>query len=788
MMLNKNFRAWDLPAAVCLTLIVFLSSYALERTYWTYDLNRVTSLAIFGLLAGYFIGRSSFSVFFARILMGFYSTAFFVLQFIIPLNSNPDWLFRVHQYLERVNLTFSQLSQNIPLEDGILFLTGAGILFLFSSMTVGFRLMRSTNVWIPFALICGFFYLTQFYLPEFHRNYFSIAVFTILVVFFIGRVTFSKRQLAWQEGGIKNDPSISGYFSRSVLLITIILGFVSWGIPASVKYINEQTQAAERILRQRNSDSWQVLRNFFYPLRQQTGFSEGYFPEILSLGNTRNLKDDEVFQVDVEEPETVSSRYYWKGRIYDTYENGTWKNTGTELSDTSSFDLSKQPLPDLKPFVFSVHYRYPREVVFSPQYVLDIDREANLLVNSAGDQQSEIVSIVDYSLVRTGDTVRILGGFNSATLPILKKADADYPAWVTEKYLQLPEDLPLEIQQLADDLTKNRKTQIDKAQAIIDYLRTSYRYKNSVDIPQGEDPVAWFLFSGREGFCNYYSTSAALLMRAAGIPARMVVGYAQGERIDGSDGFRVRIADSHSWVEVYFKGIGWLTMEPTPSQPSVLFPSEEKPEEKIGRVEALLLQPPKGGGDTEKKKEYFQLIEKYATEIEDAIIEDQSPRRILMIFLTLLGVSLVIAGMLYLALFQQKSIQTPLIIEKAYRGKNKAPAWIKRWAEFEKLNPDEKNYIRLRELSKLVIKRDPRVLTPKEFFAELFEKIHYESPNEFSNTYQQILFSAKENHDIHLDPLEYTMIVREIFRSWLKGLIKYLKFRLDLGRFGNISS
>jgi hypothetical protein len=788
MMFNKNARTWDLPAAVCLALIVFLSSYAMELTYWTYDLNRVTSLAMLGLLAGSLIGRSSFSLFFSRMLMSLYSAAFMILQFIIPLNNDPDWLVRVHQYLERVSFTLNQLARNIPLEDGILFLTGAGILFLYSSMIAGFRLMRFGNLWPPFALICGFFYLTQFYLPEFHRNYYSIAIFTILVVFFIGRHTFSKRQLDWQANGIKNDPSVSGYFSRSVLLITIALGFVSWGIPASVKYINEKTQATDRILRQRNSDSWQVLRNFFYPLRQQTGFGEGYFPEILSLGNTRNLKDDEVFQVNVAEAGPFFGRYYWKGRMYDTYEKGTWKNTSAELSDTSAFKFSQQPLPDLEPFVFSIHYLYPREVVFSPQFVLEIDRETNLLVSAINDQQAEIVSIVDYSLVRTGETVRILGGFNSASLPALKAAKAGYPAWVMEKYLQLPEDLPIEVRQLAVDLTENRRTQIEKAQAIIDYLRTSYRYKNFVDIPQGEDPIAWFLFSGLEGFCNYYSTSAVLLMRSAGIPARMVVGYAQGERIEGSDDFRVRIADSHSWVEVYFNDIGWLIMEPTPSQPSVEFPSEEISDDEIGRVEALFLQPPKEGDNTERTKEFFQLSKKYTTEIEEVIEEKNSSHRNLVILLILPGVGLTITGIIYLALFQRNSNQTPFILEKAYKGKHKAPAWIQRWSEFERLIPEEKNFIRLRVLSMLVIKQDPGLLTPREFFAELFEIIQYENSKNISDEYQRILYAPDASDGTCLDQREYYLLLRGILRTWLKRTIKYLKFRLDLGRFGNISS
>jgi hypothetical protein len=128
------------------------------------------------------------------------------------------------------------------------------------------------------------------------------------------------------------------------------------------------------------------------------------------------------------------------------------------------------------------------------------------------------------------------------------------------------------------------------------------------------------------------------------------------------------------------------------------------------------------------------------------------------------------------------------MIEKVYKGKRKAPAWVQRWAEFEKLSPEEKNFIRLRTLARLVIKQDPRLLTPKEFFAKLFEQIHYSNGNEFSNGYQRIMFAPEGSAGKRLDPREYRLIVRSIIQAWVKDVIQYMKFRLDLGRFGNISS
>ena len=66
------------------------------------------------------------------------------------------------------------------------------------------------------------------------------------------------------------------------------------------------------------------------------------------------------------------------------------------------------------------------------------------------------------------------------------------------------------------------------------------------------------------------------MLRSIGIPARMVVGYAQGERLSENDEFLVKIKDSHSWVEAFFPDSGWIILEPTPTQPEVILEERMK--------------------------------------------------------------------------------------------------------------------------------------------------------------------------------------------------------------------
>lgn len=97
----------------------------------------------------------------------------------------------------------------------------------------------------------------------------------------------------------------------------------------------------------------------------------------------------------------------------------------------------------------------------------------------------------------------------------------------------------------------------------IEYLRAG-RYVYTLEPPLlGEDSVDDFLFNTREGFCEHYASAFVFLMRAAGVPARVVMGY-QGGEVNGFDRIiTVRQSDAHAWAEVFIGGRGWVRVDPT---------------------------------------------------------------------------------------------------------------------------------------------------------------------------------------------------------------------------------
>lgn len=153
-------------------------------------------------------------------------------------------------------------------------------------------------------------------------------------------------------------------------------------------------------------------------------------------------------------------------------------------------------------------------------------------------------------------------------------------------YLQLPAELPTRVKQLAEQITAEASNDYDRAKRIEAYLRLNFVYTNKPDLSKlsgsSSDFTDQFLFELQEGYCDYFSTSMAVLSRSIGLPARWVKGFAPGtlpaseyggpmmgmpDEMDlnpnGEGTYTVRNSDAHSWVEIYFADYGWIPFEAT---------------------------------------------------------------------------------------------------------------------------------------------------------------------------------------------------------------------------------
>lgn len=180
--------------------------------------------------------------------------------------------------------------------------------------------------------------------------------------------------------------------------------------------------------------------------------------------------------------------------------------------------------------------------------------------------------------------------------PSVFSADAEYDfsdeRWAP--YLQLPDSLPERVRHLAREIAAEGTTPYERVKLIEQYLQTRFEYDNRPDLSKGKSPdfVDRFLFEIQSGYCDYFSTAMAVMVRSIGLPARWVKGYTSGsldieeftglpiEIIDRLEGgtYIVRNADAHSWVEVFFPETGWVPFEPTAgfALPAVMLQEQEQ--------------------------------------------------------------------------------------------------------------------------------------------------------------------------------------------------------------------
>ena len=272
--------------------------------------------------------------------------------------------------------------------------------------------------------------------------------------------------------------------------------------------------------------------------------------------------------------------HYWRWLTYDIYNGQGW---GTSPVESISYSANETLLPVTDGQYKLIHQQV--EKAFTQDNRLFW---TGLLVRSSQPFNANW-RIMPQSLSPSIDPILVtdmLGAITEAQIyqadslvPIisanqLRDSSQAYPQEISERYLSLPDTIPQRVLDLAQEHTANITNPYDKARAIEAYLRT---YPYSLDIsppPPNRDVVDYFLFDLKKGYCDYYATSMIVMARAVGLPARLVIGYASGIYNPTRAEYVIREADAHSWVEIYFAGVGWVEFEPTASQLQIILPDE----------------------------------------------------------------------------------------------------------------------------------------------------------------------------------------------------------------------
>ncbi len=131
--------------------------------------------------------------------------------------------------------------------------------------------------------------------------------------------------------------------------------------------------------------------------------------------------------------------------------------------------------------------------------------------------------------------------------------------------LQVPEGISQGVRDLTESVTSGAPTAGEKALSIQAYLRSSeFTYTLNAPETSSADAITAFLLESKSGYCVHFAAAMITMARISGIPARLAVGFAPGDkREDGS--YEITAHDAHAWPELYFDGLGWVPFEPTPA-------------------------------------------------------------------------------------------------------------------------------------------------------------------------------------------------------------------------------
>jgi len=267
----------------------------------------------------------------------------------------------------------------------------------------------------------------------------------------------------------------------------------------------------------------------------------------------------EVFTVEASQPS------YWRLTSLEQFDGRIWKSSG-------SYDDIDEDLPgpdDLEITTEPLRQRFEIRALSSiwlPTAFVPRAFESDTITPILFDERSATL-IVDRGVDSSdGITYNVVSQSPRITQADLAGIVDDVPEDIAEENLALPDGFDQSVRQFAVRLTAGADTPYAQARALQDHLRT-FTYDLEVQPGHGEDALRTFLFETKRGYCEQFAGAFAAMARSIGLPARVAVGFTQGEEDPTRPGtYIVRGEHAHAWPEVYFAGAGWVSFEPTPGR------------------------------------------------------------------------------------------------------------------------------------------------------------------------------------------------------------------------------
>jgi transglutaminase-like putative cysteine protease len=445
-------------------------------------------------------------------------------------------------------------------------------------------IFRKRNVWLAIVPGGALLLVNMVYAPNDITIY--LVVYLALALLLVIRFNLLTQEQVWRRERVHFNADEIGFdFLRAGALFTVLILALAWITPGALAAHETKIFDAIRGPWHDVQAEWSRL---FASLNYRPSAGVDFYGKEMSLGGPRELAEVPVLEV-----LAPPNARYWRAVVFDQFNGRGWENTDNELipfgADHEAIPMvdyqARQVITSTVTLVGPSMSMLP--MAAQPLWV-DQPTRANISYVSVPrdgsrsfadetriDQRVDTISFARSRVpLDAGDSYEVTSLLTQAPASWLQRAGTTYPTWLTDRYLQLPDSVPDRVKRLAEEITASHDTPYDKASAIENFLRSEIEYNEKIEAPPPDrDPVDYILFDLKQGYCDYYATSMAVLLRSVGIPARIVSGYAQGHYDPDRQSYMVLLQDAHTWVEVYFPRYGWVEFEPTAAQPIIVRPA-----------------------------------------------------------------------------------------------------------------------------------------------------------------------------------------------------------------------
>ena len=669
-------------------LMLQVATARLVITRWTDFLFFAETLAAFGLVLGLALGYSQFKRKAVILLALGYS--FLLIPWQLSVAVNDELLSaRLASVGGRLYFSLVQFFQREPVQDGLLFVAFISLVVWLLSIAAGYWWARHEN-YLAAVLPGGIFILVIHLYDQFYPSrIWLLGVYLLLALLLLGYQNYLKNRESWRERRIFTMQESAFDLTRGMVIAACLFVFVAWTVPASRSGLD-----AAVITWNRMTEPWRNVQEWFSNAVESLRGAVvqkpiDFYGNHLSLGTGTPLSDDVLFSVEAPKLDEKQPRYYWRGYVYDLYQNYNWYAVGGASQEFSPSNTELQYTDSESQVTASFTFRLDvqQALLYTAGEPLWISRPGRIQVVNTPAGVQDLLAWAAVPKLLPGEQYQVKASLLDPSIQQLQKAGTIYPDWVTERYLQLPEDFSPRIRELANQITQGSETPYDEVTAITDYLRREIKYADPLpkSPPPGQDPIEWVLFDLKQGFCNYDASAEVLMLRSVGVPARLAVGFAQGAFDQESNVYIVRNLNAHAWPEVYFPGIGWIEFEPTGNQDPLQRP--DRPEDAQGNG-----QNANGSLNLPQLPEGAQFANR--EQIQEGITPLPSPINTFNPLPYYLVAILLLVGVLWFVNRRYALIdQVPIYMIAAYdRNGGRPPTWLANWAQWAMLTPIQRSF------------------------------------------------------------------------------------------------